>query len=166
MRFEEGGLMRPVPAIGVADCSVGRGLCRLGWLGTIAAATLVGWLAAARNVLGLASPRPPLPLVGWELLRSTVELDGHAELVFRLCLGLLWLAVPLAVATRGFRQASWPGRAAVLAVGLAGLGAAIPMVCVVAVMTTNAVLLAVAVLFAALLLLFQLLRLLTWPFRR
>jgi hypothetical protein len=150
----------------VVALPVGGGLRRLGWLGTAGSAALVAWLAFGRMTVGRTSPAAPPMLVGWELLSATVELGGHAEEAFRFGLAVLWLALPLAVTTGGFRYASRPGQAAVLLVGLAGLVAAVPMLAVAAVLAANAILWAMAVVLGALLVLVVLLRLLTWPFRR
>lgn len=145
---------------------VGRGLRSLGWLGTASAAMLVLWLVAGRAVLELAAGRPPLVLVGSELLGATVELGGYAEVAFRLGLAVLWVAAPLAVATRGYRYATALGRVAVLAVGLLGLGAAAPVVAAMAVLAANVALWGMAVVLGAVLFLLLLLRILTAPFRR
>lgn len=149
---------------------VGGWLRRLGWLGTGSAAALAAWLVAARTALDLAGPRPTAVLVGSEALGAAAELGGHAEQAFRLSLVVLWLAAPLAVVTGGFRYASPAGQVAVLAVGLAGLGGAFPVLAVLGVAAANATLWLLAVVAGAILLaslfLSLVLRILTAPFRR
>ena len=121
------------------------------------------WMVAGRALL--ADGRPPLPLVGWEVIRETLELGGHAPVAFKLALAILWVSVPVWAVTGGFRHGgAWLGLAR-LTISLGGLAAAVPLLVAGAVVAANVVLLAVLALAAVLFLLVLLLRLLTAPFR-
>jgi hypothetical protein len=144
---------------------VGPRLRGLGWLGTTSAAVLVVWLLAGPTILARAVS-PPLVLVGPELLRATFELGGHAQEAFRLALAVLWLAVPLAVATRGYRYASRAGQLAVGLVGSLGLAAATPVVAAMVILAANVALWTVLLVVGAVVFLLLLLGILTAPFRR
>jgi hypothetical protein len=151
----------------VDPAPVGPRLRHLGWLGTSCAALLAAWLLTGRGFLAVAAAgSPPLVLVGSEPLRATVELGGHAQAAFRLALAVLWLAAPLAVATRGYSYASRPGRVAVALVGVLGLAMAVPMAAAVAIVGANLALWSMLLIVGAILFILLLLRILSFPFRR
>lgn len=155
----------PLAAGWPGTVEAGASAGRLARAGTLALAAFVIWTVAGRAVLGSAGSRPPLILVGWGVLRDTLELRGYALGAFRLALGGLWVALPLWTATAGFRRGpGWltPIR---LAIGFGGLVAAVPVLVVLAVVAVNAALWVMAIV-AGLLLLALLLRAVTAPLRR
>ena len=137
----------------------------LGRAGVLGLAGFVAWMLVGRSVLSAGAHRPAFFLVGWDLVLGTLELGGWALEAFRLALGGLWVAVPLWVATGGFRRGSWWRPLASLGVGLAGLAAAVPLLLVATVVAANLVLWSMAVVFGLLLCMALLLRLLTAPLR-
>jgi hypothetical protein len=121
-------------------------------------------MVAARMLL--AEPaRPAVVLVGWDVILDTLELRGHALDAFRLALAGLWVALPLWVLSGGFRHGPGWLPLASLAVGVAGVAAAVPVLIVAAVLALNVVLWGMAVALGLLLLVLVLLRILTAPFR-
>lgn len=154
-----------VPATALVPVA-GRSRGRLGRAGILGLAGLVAWQAAGRTMLAGGAVRPPAVVVGWDVIVDTLELGGHAPGAFRLALAGLWVSLPLWVLTGGFRHGpGWLPLASV-AVGLAGLTAAVPVVVAAAVLALNVVLWGIAVMLGMLLLVALLLRVLTTPFRR
>ena len=139
-------------------------LAGLGRAGTVGLAGFVAWMVAGRGMV--AAHRPPLVLVGWDAVQDTLRLRVHALGAFRLALAGLWVALPLWVATGGFRRGPGWVPLASLATGLAGLVAAVPVLAVLAAVALNLVLFGVALLLGMLLLCGLLLRVLTAPLRR
>ena len=134
--------------------------------GTICLGAFVLWMVAGRALLFRAGARPPLLLVGSAVVRDTLDLWGHAAGAFRLALSWLWVAVGLWAVTAGFRSGPrWlpPVR---LAIGLAGLAAAGPLLVAMVVAAVNVALWLLLVAMVALLVVALLLWFLTWPFRR
>lgn len=139
---------------------------RPGRLGTLGLATFIAWMVGGRMLIGSGGSRPPLVLVGWQVILDMFELRGHALGALRLAVGGLWVAMALWGTTGGFRHsADWlqPVR---LLVGLAGLAAVGPVLVVAAVLAVNLALWAVALVVGLLLLVAILLRVVTAPFRR
>ncbi len=129
---------------------VDRRLRRLAWTGMALLGGLAAYLGIASRLTLLSEPgrRPLVWVVGWGTLRATVQLHGHARTVFLSSLAILAAATVLAVATRGFRSAGVGAQLATFAVGVLGLGAAVPLAVAVAILVANAVILAALVLLA------------------
>ena len=144
----------------------GQRVGRLARAGSLALAAFVVWLVAGRAGVASTGAPPPLLLVGWGVLRDTLELHGRASGAFRAALMTLWVAVPLWATTAGFRTGpSWLGLAR-LAIGVVGSAAAVPLLVAVAILAVNLVLWTLAVIAGLLLLVTLLLRAVTAPFRR
>lgn len=144
----------------------GRRSGRFARAGTLALAAFVVWLVAGRALVTSTGAPPRLLLVGWGILRDTLQLAGWAQDAFRAALAILWLAAHLWAVTAGFRSGPrWLAPARV-AIGLSGSVAAIPLLVAVAVVAANLVLWALAVIAGLLLLVILLLRAVTAPFRR
>lgn len=139
---------------------------RLAVTAMVVLAVLLVWLAAGRAFIDFTGPPPPLIVVGWGLLGDTVQLGGHALGTFRLTLAALWLALLLAVLTKGFTSTSWWTGLAAAAVGLAGALAAGPLLVVAAVITGNLLLWGLVIMLVLLLFLALCLRIVMAPFRR
>jgi hypothetical protein len=139
---------------------------RLGRAGILGLGGFVAWMTVGRVLLPPGTPRPTLVMVGWDTVLDALELRGHALGAFRLALGALWVALPLWMVSGGFRGGRGWVPLASLAVGLAGLAAAVPVLIVAAVLTLNAVLWGMAVMLGLMLLVLLLLRAVTAPFRR
>jgi hypothetical protein len=139
---------------------------RLARAGTVALAGFVVWMMAGRAMLGSASSRPPLILVGWTMLRDALEMHGHALGAFRLALGGLWVALPLWAISAGFRRGPGWLSLAGLVIGLGGLLLAVPLLVAVAIVAANAALWGLGIMVGLLLLAALLLRAVTAPFRR
>lgn len=139
---------------------------RLAAADIVALVEFVVWLTVGRALIDVNGPRPALVVVGWGVLRDTLQLGGHAPAAFRAGLEMLWLALLLAVLTDGFTQ---PGRWARLAAEVVGLGgalAAVPLLLAVAVIAGNVAVWGLVVMFGGLLCLAVGLRIITAPFRR
>jgi hypothetical protein len=155
----------PLVAPGWGTVPAGHRRGRLGRAGVLGLAGFVAWMLAGRTLLAAGGPRPTFFLVGWTVVMDMLELRGQALDAFRLALGGLWVALPLWVATGGFRYGPWWRPLANLGLGLAGVTAAVPLLIVAAVVMVNLVLWSLAVMVGLLLLVTLLLRLLTAPFR-
>jgi hypothetical protein len=139
---------------------------RLAVAGIVALVEFLVWLVVGRALIDVTGPRPALVVVGWGVLRDTVQLGGYAPGAFRVGVALLWLAVLLAVLTEGFTQPGlWAGLATTV-VGLAGALAAVPLLVVAAVIAGNVAVWGLVALFGLLLFMALCLRILTAPFRR
>lgn len=138
---------------------------RLGRAGTLGLGGFVVWMTAGRILLQ-GAPRPTLVIVGWDVVLDALELRGHALVAFRMALGALWVALPLWVASGGFRRGAGGVPLASLAVGLAGLAAAAPVLVVAGVLALNVVIWGMAIMLGLLLFVLLLLRAVTAPFRR
>ena len=152
---------RPPGAIGL-DHRRGR----LGRAGTLGLGGFVVWMTVGRVLLPPATSRPTLVMVGWDVVLDALELRGHAIGAFRLALGGLWIALPLWLVSGGFRGGPGWVPLASLAVGLAGLAAAVPVLVVAAVLALNVILWGMAVMLGLMLFVLLLLRAVTAPFRR
>lgn len=149
-----------------APLVAGKQVGRFARAGTVVLGAFVVWLVAGRAMFASSGTRPPLLLVGWGVLRDTLELHGQASDAFRSALAVLWFAVPLWTMTAGFRSGPrWlvPAR---LVIGLAGLVAAVPLLVALSVVAFNIALWVMAVVAGLLLLVILLLRAMTAPFRR
>jgi hypothetical protein len=139
---------------------------RLAMAGIVALAEFLVWLVVGRALIDVTGPRPAFVVVGWGVLRDTLQLGGYAPGAFRAGLALLWLAVLLAVLTDGFTQpGGWAWLASAL-VGLAGALAAAPLLLAAGVIIGNIAVWGLVVLFGMLLTMALCLRILTAPFRR
>lgn len=153
-----------VPAPGIPWA--GRRCGRFGRAGMLGLAAFVIGMMTGRTVVAAGTPRPGFVLVGWGVILDMLELRGQALPAFRLALGGLWVALPLVAATGAFRRGPWWRPLANLAVGLAGVVAAIPVLIVAGVLVANLILWSMAVALGLLLFMTMLLRILTMPLRR
>jgi hypothetical protein len=139
---------------------------RFGRAGVVGLVGFVVLMLGGRAVLDAVGPRPGFLLVGWSVILDMLELRGQAQAAFRMALGGLWVALPLWVATGAFRRGPRWRPLASLAVGLAGLVAAVPVLIVAGVLLANLLLWSMAVVLGLLLFMALLLRILTAPLRR
>jgi hypothetical protein len=159
-----GAAVAAVPSPAILQAGYRRG--RFGRAGVVGLVGFIVLMLGGRTVLDPVGPRPGLVLVGWSVILDMLELRGQALPAFRLVLGGLWVALPLWVATGAFRRGPWWRPLANLAVGLAGLVAAVPVLTVAGVLLANLLLWSLAVVFGLLLFMALLLRILTAPVRR
>jgi hypothetical protein len=139
---------------------------RFGRAGMVGLVCFILWLLAGRTAVAAGAPRPRFIMVGWDVILDMLELHGQAPTAFRLALGGLWVALPASLATGAFRHGPWWRPVANLAIGLAGLLAAVPVLTVVGVVLANLVLWGMAVMLGLLVFMTMLLRILLAPLRR
>lgn len=120
--------------------SADRRLRRFAWLGVLSLAALVAYLWGSWWLLDVSDEaRPVFVLTGWGMLRDTIRLHGRAQVIFQVAVAALGAAIVIAAATRGFRADRVWGRLGSLAVGIAGLLAAVPLGVAAVVVVVNAV---------------------------
>jgi hypothetical protein len=129
-----------LPHGAVGHRSTDRRLRRFAWLGVVSLAALVAYLWGSWRLLDASDEaRPVFVLAGWGVLRDTIRLHGRAQVIFQAAVAALGAAIVIAAATRGFRAGRVWGRLGSLAVGIAGLLAAVPLGVAAVVVTVNAV---------------------------
>lgn len=129
-----------LPHGAIGHRSADRRLRRFAWLGVVSLAALVAYLWGSWRLLDVSDEaRPVFVLTGWGVLRDTIRLHGRAQVIFQAAVAVLGAAIVVAAATRGFRVGRVWGRLGSLAVGIAGLLAAVPLGVAAVVVVVNAV---------------------------
>jgi hypothetical protein len=141
----EDRLARRPPYRAAGHQSIDRRLRRFGLFGALSLAALVAYLWASWRLLDLSDQaRPVFILTGWGLLRDTIRLHGHAQVIYQAAVAALGAAVVVGVVTGGFQAGRVWEQLGRVAVGIAGLLAAVPLGVAAAVVIANFVAWAVA----------------------
>jgi hypothetical protein len=129
-----------LPDQAAGDRSADRRLRRFAWLGVLSLAALVAYLWGSWRLLDVTDEaRPVFVLTGWGVLRDTIRLHGRAQMIFQVAVAALGAAIVVAAGTGGFRAGRVWGRLGSLAVGVAGLLAAVPLGVAAVVVAVNAI---------------------------
>jgi hypothetical protein len=116
---------------------VDRRLRTLAWSGTLLLAAVMVFLAVAPRYLDPGGRHAGFLLVGRDLFAAVLNAAGRADVVLPAGWAALAAAMVLAVMTSGFRRARRWQQFAILAVGLLGTVAVVPVVVALAVAAIN-----------------------------